>query len=117
MCADQLGVVFTWMFQLFLNVHFMPHSWKMSTIMHVPKRPSSAKKMNYFRPVALTSSIAVADRMGPLQFACYRTRRVGDATLTLFDLISSPRLCWACTSNRPFKGLLDVQADRTGFWP
>ena len=59
--------------------------------------------MNGFRPVALTSIIAkcmerivcnqliasVVDRMDPLQFA-YRARwGVEDATLTLFDLISS----------------------------
>ena len=101
-CAEQLGGVFTHTFQLFLNVHFIPHSWKMSTVTPVPKRPG-AKEMNDFRPVALTSIIAkcmerivcnqliasVANRMDPLQFA-YRARRgVEDATLTLFDLISS----------------------------
>ena len=55
-CAEQLSGVFTHMFQLFLNVHFIPHSWKMSTVMPVPKRPG-AKQMNNFRPVALTSIV------------------------------------------------------------
>ena len=82
--ADQLVGVFTHMFQLFLNVHFIPHSWKMSTVTPVPKRPG-AKEMNDFRPDALTSIIAkcmerivcnqliasVAYRMDPLQFACH----------------------------------------------
>ena len=49
------------MFQLFLNVHFIPHSWNMLTVSVTPlpktKRPG-AKEMNDFRPVALTSTIA-----------------------------------------------------------
>ena len=56
-CAEQLGRVFTHTFQMFLNVRFIPHSWKMSTVTPVPKRPG-AKEMNDFRPDALTSIIA-----------------------------------------------------------
>ena len=100
-CAEHLGRVFTHMFQLFLNRHFIPHSWKMSTVTPVPRRPG-AKEMNDFRPVAPISITAkcmerivcnqliasVTNRMDPLQFA-YRARRGEDATLTLFDLISN----------------------------
>ena len=56
-CAKQLGPVFTRLFQWFLDHHLMPRSWKMSNIIPVPKKPS-AKVMNDFRPVALTSVIA-----------------------------------------------------------
>ena len=36
-CAEQLGRVFTHTFQMFLNVHFIPHSWKMSTVTPLPQ--------------------------------------------------------------------------------
>ena len=89
-CAEQLGGVFTHMFLLFLNGHFIPHSWKVSTFMPVPGRPG-AKEMNDFRPVAPTSIIAkcmerivcnqlivsVSSRMDPLQFAFRAISRWG----------------------------------------
>jgi hypothetical protein len=101
LCSDQLSDVFCRLFQLFLNVHFVPRSWRTSTIIPVPKK-TNAKVLNDFRPVALTSILckcmervvcnqltaAVADRMDPLQFA-YRARRgVEDASVTLLDLIT-----------------------------
>ena len=93
--------VFHSLFQWLLNIHFVPRSWKMSTIMSVPKNPG-ARQLNDFRPVALTSIIAksmgrracsqlitsVADRMDPLQFAYRAGGHVEDATLSLFNLIS-----------------------------
>ena len=36
-CAEQPGSVFTHIFQLFFNVHFIPHSWKMSTVTPLPQ--------------------------------------------------------------------------------
>ena len=101
-CADQLGPFFTRFFQLLLNTHSMPRSWKQSTIMPIAKKPG-AREFNDFRPVALTSIIAkcmerlvcnqliksVANHMDPLQFAYRAKRGVEDATLTLLNLIAS----------------------------
>ena len=101
-CAYQLGPMFTRLFQLLLDIHFIPRIWKTSTIIPVPKKPG-AKILNDFRPVALTSVIckcmerivcnkltaSLADRMDPLQFAYKAKRGVEDATLTLLDLILS----------------------------
>ena len=36
-CAEQPGGVFTHIFQLFFDVHFIPHSWKMSTVTPLPQ--------------------------------------------------------------------------------
>ena len=56
-CANQLGPFFTRFFQLLLNTHSMPRSWKQSTIMPIAKKPG-ATEFNDFRPVGLTSIIA-----------------------------------------------------------
>ena len=53
-CASQLGHVFARLFQLFLDTKFVPLSWKLSTVIPVPKK-AHGKEMNDFRPVALTS--------------------------------------------------------------
>ena len=101
-CSVQLCVVFSRLFQLFMNFHFVPRIWRTSTIIPVAKKPN-AKDMNDYRPVALTSVIckcmerivcdqltaSVAGRMDPLQFAYKAKRGVEDATLTLLDLAFS----------------------------
>ena len=95
-CSYQLCHIFTRLFQFLLNNHFVPRSWRTSTIIPVAKK-SNAKEMNDYRPVALTSVIckcmerivcdklttSVADRLDPLQFAYKAKRGVEDATLTL----------------------------------
>jgi len=94
--------VFTRLFQLFLDIHFVPLIWRTSTIIPVPKKTNS-RVLNDFRPVALTSILckcmervvcnqltaSVADRMDPLQFAYRVGRGVDDATATLLDIIFS----------------------------
>lgn len=99
-CSVQLSHVFTRLFQLLLDMHFVPRIWRTSTIVPVPKKPN-ARDLNDFRPVALTSILCkcmervvcnrltttVADRMDPLQFAYRVGRGVEDATATLLDLI------------------------------
>ena len=101
-CSYQLSYVFTRLFQLFLNTHFVPRSWKLSTVIPVPKKPYP-KRLNDYRPVALTSILAkcmerlvcnklmasVADRLDPLQFAYKPKRGVEDASLTLINLIAA----------------------------
>ena len=86
---------------------------------HACMRPG-AKEINDFRPVALTLIIAkcmerivcnqlivsVANRMDPLQFAYRARRRVEDATLTLFDLISSHLDSAGTTVKSSFYGFL-----------
>eukprot|EP00064_Thunnus_orientalis_P002407 superscaffoldBa00000174_g2414 len=49
----QQGIVVTQLFQLFLNISFIPRAWKETTIIPAPKKPH-AKAMNDFRPVTLT---------------------------------------------------------------
>lgn len=46
-CADQLGPVFSNIFQLLLSLHFVPPSWKISNLIPVPKIPR-AKLMKDF---------------------------------------------------------------------
>jgi len=55
-CAGQLGPFFTRFFQLLLNTHSVPRTWKQSTIMPIAKTPG-ARELNDFRPGALTSII------------------------------------------------------------
>ena len=78
---------FTCLFQLLLDIQFVPHLWRLSTIIPVPKKRNTTL-MKDFRPVALTSVLckcmdkmvhcelttAVAGRMDSLQFA-YRAGR------------------------------------------
>ena len=120
-CANQLVPFLTRFFQLLLNTHSMPRSWKQSTIMPIAQKPS-AREFNDFRPVALTSIITkcmerlvcnqlikpVANRSDPLQFAYRAKRGVQDATLTLFNIIAShletsgiPSVSYSWTFRRP----------------
>ena len=46
-CADHLGPFFTRFFQLLLNTHSMPRSWKQSTIMPIAKKPASDNLMTF----------------------------------------------------------------------
>lgn len=55
--ASQLGNVFIWLFQLFLNTSFVPEAWKVSTIIPVPKI-THTKSLNDFRLIALTSLLS-----------------------------------------------------------
>ena len=101
-CATQLGPIFTQLFQMFLNISFVPQAWKTATIVPVPKT-AQAKLPNDFRPIALTSllskcmervvskelSLQTAKSMDPMQFAYRPSRGVEDATLTLLDRIHS----------------------------
>ena len=56
-CFKQLSTVFTKVFQILINLHIMPKSWKTSTIIPLPKN-NKAPALNDFRPVALTSILA-----------------------------------------------------------
>ena len=100
-CASELGKIFTTIFQMLINAHIMPRSWKMSTIIPLPKN-SKASELNDFRPVALTSIVAkcfesilcahlkrdVMNQLDPLQFAYKSKRGVDDACLTLMNLVT-----------------------------
>ena len=61
---------------MLLNAQMVPKSWKMSTVIPVPKM-SGAKLMKDFRPIALTS---ITYRAG---------RGVEDATVTLVHHVTS----------------------------
>ena len=100
-CRFELTPVLTKLFQLLLNNHCVPKSWKISDIVPVPKKPQ-ATELNDFRPVALTSilgkcmervivnhlSSSLNEHFDPLQFAYKRGRGTGDATLTLMNTVS-----------------------------
>lgn len=94
--------VFTKPFQQLLDSGCVPHHWKESTIIPIPKK-SYAKDLNDFRPVALTSVLCkcmgrvvcahlsnmVAERVDPLQFAYKAKCGVEDACLTLLDMVGN----------------------------
>ena len=99
-CAEQLGLIFYYIFKLSLSQQRVPKIWKNSTIVPVAKI-SRPKVLNDFRPIALTSLvmkcfeklmkkvllIKTENLLDPQQFA-YRARRgVEDATATLLNLI------------------------------
>ena len=81
-CSSSLSPVFCNLFQILLNLHYVPCVWRTSSIIQVSKS-SHAKDLNDFRPIALTSVIckslekigcnyltaSVANRMDRLQFA------------------------------------------------
>ena len=97
-CSEQLCVVLTRLFQLLMNCHYVPISWRTSQITPVPKH-ARAKELNDFRPIALTSLVckqlerlvcnnltsSLSGRLDPLQFAYKAKRGVADATATLLD--------------------------------
>ena len=97
-CADQLGPVFRFLFQLSLKSGIVPTLWKASTVLPIPKKVST-KQPNDFRPVALTSLImkvfekhvkscilsVTENKMDPLQFAYRAHKSVDDAKLLILD--------------------------------
>ena len=107
-CADQLGSVFTHLFQLSLDSGHIPALWKFSNIVPLPKKPNP-KQPNDFRPVALTSVVmktlekivkslvlaATEKSLDPLQFAYRAGRGVDDAKLfilnTLYKHLEKPK--------------------------
>ena len=53
-CANQLGHIFTWFFQLLLNTHSTPRSWKISTTRWLPgfaRVPYYAQSQCHMHPV------------------------------------------------------------------
>lgn len=99
-CAEQLGPIFFYIFQMSLNQQRVPRSWKDSTIVPVAKT-KHPKVLNDFRPVALTSLVMksferlmkeellphLEPLLDPLQFAYRASRGVEDATATLLNLV------------------------------
>lgn len=111
--ATQLGGIMTLLFQLLLDPGFVPHSWKESTVIPIPKI-SSAKVPKDYRPVPLTSvlckcmervvcgllSSSVAEKL-ELQFAYKAQRGVEDAFLTLLDTITHAPRFYSWTFPQP----------------
>ena len=56
-CNKKLGPTSAQLFQLLMNLHVVPRSWKTNTIIPVPKE-TQVRAVNDFRPVALTSVVA-----------------------------------------------------------
>ena len=95
-CRDSMAPVFTNLFQRSLDEGTIPSLWKTSTIVPVAKK-TSPKKMNDYRPVALTSvpfkcaeriimrqlRAQTAGQQDPLQFAYSQNWNTKDAILTL----------------------------------
>ena len=67
LCADQLSGVFTDIFNVSLSQCKIPHCFKKSTIIPVPKK-STASCLNDYRPVALTSVVMKTLERLVLQF-------------------------------------------------
>ena len=67
LCADQLSSVFTDIFNVSLSQYKIPHCFKKSTIIPVPKK-STASFLNDYRPVALTSVVMKTLERLVLQF-------------------------------------------------
>ena len=55
-CSSSLSSVFCNLFQILLNLHYVPRVWRTSSIILAPKS-SHARDLNDFRPIALTSLI------------------------------------------------------------
>ena len=99
-CADQVGPIFNFIFQLSLSQQRVPSLWKRSIVVPVAKGPRP-KGLNDFRPVALTSLIMKSFErlvkeelltktecfLDPLQFAYRAKRGVSDATITILNLL------------------------------
>ena len=93
-CKKELSFIYTWIFNWSLHDCHIPIIWKTSKISPVPKS-KSAKVMNDFRPIALTSVLMkclekhvlrsfipiCSPHMDPLQFAYKQKRSVEDAIL------------------------------------
>ncbi|PVD22618.1 hypothetical protein C0Q70_18438 [Pomacea canaliculata] len=107
-CAHQLGGIFQHLFQRSMDSLSIPAAWKLSTIVPVPKIVS-ARHLNDFRPVALTSLVmkvfetiikaltlqATNNCLDPLQFAYQSKRSINDANLfilhTLLKHLENPQ--------------------------
>ena len=91
-CADQLAPVFAALFNKSLEQFHVPRCFKTSTIVPVPKKPSTAR-LNDYQPVALTSVVmkvferlvlrslkaATDHQLDPHHFAYRANRSVDDA--------------------------------------
>ncbi|KAK1802089.1 hypothetical protein P4O66_004432 [Electrophorus voltai] len=91
-CTNQLAPVFTDIFNLSLTLGIVPSSFKLSTIVPVPKKPRPSD-LNDYHPVALTSVVmkcfeklvrdfitsSLPASMDPLQFAYCHNRSTDDA--------------------------------------
>ena len=94
--ANELTPIFTELFNISLARETVPKTWKASTIVPVPKKPSPSE-LNDYRPVALTSVVMksmeravlshltdVTDtQMDPMQFAYRKARGTDDACAEL----------------------------------
>ena len=99
-CADQLGPIIFFLFNMSISQQTVPLLCKQSTVVPVAKN-SNPKTLNDFRPVALTSLIMkqfeklvkrelvtkTESLLDPLQFAYREGRGVQDATTTLLNLV------------------------------
>ena len=99
-CADQLGEVFTKLFQLCVDRCQFPSIWKKSTVIPIPK-VKNPRELNDFRPIALTSIVMknlekilkgeilslAAGKIDPLQFAYQTGKGVEDAKLFMLDKV------------------------------
>ena len=107
-CSESLAPVFTKLIQMSLDESYIPRIWKTSTIVPVAKK-RSAKELNNYRPVALTSipfkcaekivlrllRSETAGHQDPLQFAYSKDKSTEDAILTLlhrlYDHLDKPK--------------------------
>ena len=107
-CAEQLGGVFTYLFQRCSELGQIPSLWKSSTIIPIPKS-KNPRELNEFRPVALTSLVMktfekilkditlslIEGKLDPLQFAYQAGKGVEDAKLfilnTVFKHLEKPK--------------------------
>jgi len=99
-CAEPLSDILAFIFNKSLQLHRVPHLWKESVIVPVPKI-NVPKSLNDFRPVALTSLIMKSlekiikqeiiamtkSQLDPLQFAYRAGRGVEDALGSLLNTV------------------------------
>ncbi len=81
-CADQLAGLFTSIFNESLATSVVPISFKKSIIIPVPKN-SKPSCLNYYRPVALTSTVMkVFERLLKKHICSYRPNRSTDDAIS-----------------------------------
>ncbi len=99
-CAEQLGPIFNFIFNMSLHQQRVPSTWKQSVVVPIAKT-NNPTTLNDFRPVALTSMVMkqfeklvkaeiitkTEHLLDPLQFAYRENRGVQDATATLLNLV------------------------------
>ena len=111
--ARELCYIFTYIFNLSIELKRLPATWKLSKIVPVPKS-NNVKELNDLRPIALTSTLVkILERivmnnflpicqpfLDPLQFAYRKNRGVEDAILSfthnLYKHIDQPK-CYVRT--------------------